>query len=648
MDPPSRVSASTSAARAEANDKGFQGTESAVPEVSAVSVASEPATESVAVVLPETLASTRKAPTREEEAGTANVVFFTVAVYYGRRAGASWRRCISNGAAMKLALCQIDAVIGDFQGNLNRILAAVQDALPDSPDLVVLPEMALCGYPPMDLLDQPSFADRDEEAFRRLQKALPPGVAVAVGHIGRNPTGLGRPLTNCLSVILDGVVVFEQAKTLLPTYDVFDEARYFEPARERSVWTHRGMKIGFAICEDLWRETAPVPGMRYQADPPRELLDAGAQLIIVPSSSPYQMDKLELRVRLCSDLARTGSVPVAYCNMAGANDSLVFDGRSFLVDRIGNLVSLAEFGQSLLMVDTEKSASGSELDFPNRWDEVERALVEAIKGYMKKCGFHKAHLGLSGGIDSALVAILAAKAIGAGNLTCIAMPSRFSSAGSIDDSVTLAGNLGCRLETISIEKPFSSFLSTMEPHFKDSPFGLTEENLQARIRGDILMAWSNKFDSMLLTTGNKSELAVGYCTLYGDMCGALAPIGDLLKTEVFALCERIYERDGIIPRAIIDKPPSAELRPNQLDQDSLPPYALLDAILELYIEQDLCADEIIARGHDGQLVRRIVSMTARAEYKRRQAAPVIKVSPRAFGMGRRMPIARTVHEAAER
>ncbi|PKL26064.1 MAG: NAD+ synthase [Spirochaetae bacterium HGW-Spirochaetae-3] len=550
---------------------------------------------------------------------------------------------------MKLALCQIDAVIGDFDGNVDRILAAVERTTDGGscPELVVFPEMCLSGYPPMDLLDQPSFAERDEAAFRRLQKSLPRGIAVAVGHIGRNESGLGRPLTNSLSVILDGAVVFEQAKTLLPTYDVFDEARYFEPARERRVWEYRGLRIGFAICEDLWRETAPVPGMRYPLDPPRELLDAGADLIVVPSSSPYQMDKIGLRVGLCSDLARSGSVPVAYCNMAGADDSLVFDGRSFLVDGSGDLVALGEFGVGILTVDTDAAAAASPT-FPDRWDEVERALVEGIRGYMRKCGFTKAHLGLSGGIDSAIVAVLAAKAIGAENLTCIAMPSRFSSAGSIDDSVRLAENLGCRLETVPIEGPFSSFLSTMEPHFAGLPFGLTEENLQARIRGDILMAWSNKFDSMLLTTGNKSELAVGYCTLYGDMCGAIAPIGDLLKTEVFALCERVYAREGILPRAVIDKPPSAELRPGQVDQDSLPPYDLLDSVLRMYIEEDLSADEIISRGVDEALVRRVVSMTARAEYKRRQAAPVIKVSPRAFGMGRRMPIARVVHEAAPR
>jgi NAD+ synthase (glutamine-hydrolysing) len=359
------------------------------------------------------------------------------------------------------------------------------------------------------------------------------------------------------------------------------------------------------------------------------------------------MDKIALRVGLCVELAIAGSVPVAYCNMAGADDSLVFDGRSFMVDHKGTLVALGDFGEGLLVVDSEASPA-STLTFPDRWDEVERALVEGIRGYMKKCGFRKAHLGLSGGIDSAIVAVLAAKAIGPENLTCIMLPSRFSSPGSVSDSVELARALGCRLENIPIEAPFASFVSTLEPHFAGTPFGLTEENLQARIRGDILMAWSNKFDSMLLTTGNKSELAVGYCTLYGDMCGAIGPIGDLLKTEVFALCERIYAREGLLPRAIIDKPPSAELRPNQLDQDSLPPYELLDAVLELYIEADLSADEIVSRGYDEALVRRIVSMTARAEYKRRQAAPVLKVSPRAFGMGRRMPIAREVYEAKAR
>jgi NAD+ synthase (glutamine-hydrolysing) len=573
---------------------------------------------------------------------------------------------------MKLALCQIDALIGDFAGNAERIIQSVEQALdrpPDlRPDLIVFPEMALCGYPPMDLLDQASFADGDEMARRRLQKQLPPDVAVVVGHIGRNTSGLGRPLTNCISVIYGHRIVFQQAKSLLPTYDVFDEARYFEPASSRKIFDHAGERIGFVICEDLWREVVPVPGMRYLLDPPRELLDAGATFVIVPSASPYQMDKLNLRISLCARLARTGGIPVAYCNMAGANDSLVFDGRSFMVDARGQIITMGNFGEGIIHIDTA-GQSQSRLDpaamadqhgeasnpvhqDPSitlsceqaRWDEVEQALLTGIRGYMRKCGFQRAHLGLSGGIDSALVAFLAVKAIGAENVTCITMPSRFSSEGSISDSIALCRQLGCALHTIPIELPHQAFLTVLEPSLGTGPLGLTDENLQARIRGDILMAWSNRHDSMLLTTGNKSELAVGYCTLYGDMCGALDPIGDLLKTEVFALCERIYERDGMIPRAIIDKPPSAELRPGQLDQDSLPPYPLLDAILERYVEQDKSASAIIAEGYDEALVRRVITLTARAEYKRRQAAPVIKITSRAFGMGRRMPIARSIHE----
>ncbi|TFG83503.1 MAG: NAD+ synthase, partial [Spirochaetales bacterium] len=337
------------------------------------------------------------------------------------------------GAFMKLALCQTDPVIGDFDGNVDKILAAIGRVAPSEPDLVVFPEMAVAGYPPMDLLGQPEFAEREAKAFRRLQEALPPSLAVAIGHIGRNTSGRGRPLTNAIAVLLDGCIVFEQAKTLLPTYDVFDEARYFEPATSRRIWEYRGARIGFAVCEDLWSETEPVPGMRYPVDPPRELLDAGADLIVVPSASPYQIDKLALRLRLCSDLARKGGIPVAYCNVAGANDSLVFDGRSFLVGRDGEARALASFGEGEMIVDTE-GVSSAVVSLPDRWDEAERAMVEGIRGYMRKCGFTHAHLGLSGGIDSALVAVLAAKAIGPGNLTCITLPSRFSSGGSISHS----------------------------------------------------------------------------------------------------------------------------------------------------------------------------------------------------------------------
>lgn len=587
---------------------------------------------------------------------------------------------------MRVALAQINNVIGDFEGNREKILSFVHRACaaPDSgsspidqrrveagPDLIVFPELALCGYPPMDLLDQDSFVEDSLASLRRLQRELPGGVAVAVGLVDRNRSGRGRPLLNAVAVIKDGELVFSQAKTLLPTYDVFDEARYFEPAQERRVFELCGRRIGFAICEDIWWEEPPVPGLRYPVDPVKDLLDAGADLLIVPSASPFHAGKLELRMRLSRNAAREGGVPVLYCNLLGANDSLVFDGRSFALDADGDLLALSGWEEELLILEVppalkslrqngEGAASQVPASAPGQpkvefvsdpWEDMERALVLGIRDYMNKCGFRGACVGLSGGIDSALVALLAARAVGPENVTCISMPSRFSSEGSVSDSVELCENLGLRLEDLPIEQPFGAFLDLLGPKFEGRPFDSTEENLQARIRGDLLMAWSNKFGSLLITTGNKSELATGYCTLYGDMCGALAPIGDLLKTEVFALSRAINERAAAegrrppIPEAILSKPPSAELRPNQTDQDSLPPYALLDEVLELYIIRDLGLEEIVAEGYDPALVQRIVTMVARSEYKRRQAAPVLKVSPRAFGTGRRIPIARVIHEA---
>ncbi len=556
---------------------------------------------------------------------------------------------------MRLALAQIDAVIGDFDGNRRLIVERVREALSRTPrpDLVVFPEMAICGYPPLDLLDQDSFVERNLESLRKLQAELPDGIAVAVGLVDRNRSGSGKSLVNAVAVLRDGAVVFRQEKTLLPTYDVFDEARYFEPARERAVLELAGIRVGFAICEDIWWEEPPVPAMRYPVDPVRDLLDRGAELVVVPSASPFVAGKLATRLRLAGDLAREGSVPVVYVNMAGAADSLVFDGRSFAVDREGRPVAMAGWGTETLSFDTDHPGAPIEV-VDDRLAEIEEALVEGIRGYMRRCGFTKAHLGVSGGIDSALVAYLAVRAVGAENVVGIAMPSRFSSEGSITDSVELCRRLGMRMETIPIEGPFKALLDALAPGFGDRPFDLTEENLQARVRGTLLMAWSNKFGSMLFTTGNKSELACGYCTLYGDMAGAIAPIGDLLKTEVFALCESIdaraerQGREAPIPRAIIDKPPSAELRPDQKDEDSLPPYAVLDAILSSYIVGNRSASEIVESGYEEATVKRVVRLVALSEYKRRQAAPVIKVSPRAFGMGRRIPIARAFHEASIR
>jgi NAD+ synthase (glutamine-hydrolysing) len=605
---------------------------------------------------------------------------------------------------MKIAAAQINSVIGDFTTNREKIIAFSRKAREAGADLVLFPEMAVCGYPPMDLLDQDRFVELNIQSLRILQRELPPGIACAVGYVNRNIRQSGKALVNAYGIVLDGELVFEQIKTLLPTYDVFDEARNFEPAESWPVFEWKGERIGFAICEDVWRETE-TPGTRYACDPVRLLMDKGITLLCVPSASPYYAGKLKQRQALAGRICRRGSVPFVYVNAVGANDSLIFDGRSFVaVPGVASGVpeiraSARAFEEDLLLWDSGPGDRNAETGLPpaegggerrgqlpngaplgegaatklpsatslpvpphntakpsnetldgEELDVLEGALVTGIRDFMAKCGFTKAHLGLSGGIDSALVAYLAVRSAGKENVVCFSMPSRFSSRGSRDDAAELAAALGCRYETLPIEAAFGAFLTTLEGVFEGRPFDLAEENLQARIRGTLLMAYSNKFNSMLLTTGNKSELAMGYCTLYGDTNGALGPIGDLFKTEVFALCRRVNGREqtagrkAIIPQAILDKPPSAELRPNQKDADSLPPYEELDEILKLYLFDNLSAGEIAARGKNRELAERIIRAAARAEFKRRQAPPVLKVSPRAFGMGRRMPIARAVYE----
>jgi NAD+ synthase (glutamine-hydrolysing) len=582
---------------------------------------------------------------------------------------------------MRISIAQINSTIGDFSGNREKILAfALRARDEQKADLVLFPELAICGYPPMDLLDQDSFVEMNIRTLRMLQRGLPADIAVGLGFVNRNPYSRGKSLVNEYGVLLNGKLAFEQLKTLLPTYDVFDEARNFEPSREWSAFEYQGERIGFAICEDVWRET-DIPGTSYVKDPVRELLDQGISLLCVPSASPYVAGKLKVRCALADRIAIRGNIPLVYINAVGANDSILFDGRSFVVEPTAETATSASlknypmalsakaFEEDLVTWDFfETSApkgpqavAQAETDDPfkvglSRYelDMLEEGLVMGIRDYMAKCGFKRAHLGLSGGIDSALVAYLGVKAIGADKIVCFSMPSRFSSQGSRDDARELAKTLGCRYETLPIESVFESFLSTLEGVFENRPFDIAEENLQARIRGSLLMAFSNKFDSMLLTTGNKSELAMGYCTLYGDMNGALAAIGDLFKIEVFALCRRINERSrtaggkAAIPEAILAKPPSAELRPNQKDQDSLPPYEVLDEILKLYLFDNLSKDEIVKRGWGEDLVSNVIRTVARAEFKRRQAPPVLKVSPRAFGMGRRMPIARSVYEIGER
>lgn len=559
---------------------------------------------------------------------------------------------------MRIAIAQIDSVIGDFDGNIKKVLSFTLQAKERGADLVLFPELALCGYPPMDLLDQDSFTEGSIRALRLLQRQIPEGIAVGAGYVSRNRSGKGKLLSNNYGIIQNGQVLFEQEKTLLPTYDVFDEARYFESAENRKIFEFQGKRLGIAICEDMWKESTTAT--HYSVDPIRELLDRGANVLIVPSASPYYAHKLEQRLLLAEKISRRGAVPIVYINAVGANDSIIFDGRSFVLepgDKTPQLTLMAEgFKEDLVIWDTEgvhqsdKPVKLGPVDAAEELDTIEKALVLGIRGYMQKCGFKRAHVGLSGGIDSALVAYLAVQAIGPEQVLCFGLPSRFSSQGSKDDARELARNLGCRYELLPIEPAFEAYLSTLEPVFAGRPFDLAEENLQARIRGTLLMAYSNKFDSMLLTTGNKSELAMGYCTLYGDMAGALAPIGDLFKMEVFALCKRINQREleagrrAIIPEAILTKPPSAELRPNQTDQDSLPPYEELDQVLNLYLLGNLSKNEIVQQGWSEELVSRIIKTVARAEYKRRQAPPVLKVSQRAFGMGRRMPIARSIYE----
>jgi NAD+ synthase (glutamine-hydrolysing) len=543
---------------------------------------------------------------------------------------------------MKVACGQIDSTIGDFPGNCGKVLAFAREAREAGAGLVVFPELCLCGYPPMDLLEYDLFVQQNLKALHGLVAALPTGIGVVVGYVDRNRGRAGKGLVNAASLVFDGRILHTQAKTLLPTYDVFDEARWFEPAEARTVVAFAGEKLGLALCEDIWWEGEPAPGLRYPVDPVAELMNAGATLILSPSASPFHAGKPGVRRGLLARIGATYGVPVVYVNAVGANDNLIFDGQSMVTSAEGKLVFLgAAFEEQLAVVET--SATGPEAPLPmDSLAQIEAALVLGIRDYARKCGFTRAHLGLSGGIDSAVVAALAVEALGPEHVDVFGLPSRYSSEGSVADARALAENLGLTLRLLSIEEIFGSFLRTLAPAFEGREPDITEENLQARIRGSLLMAWSNKHNSLLLATGNKSELATGYCTLYGDMCGGLAVIGDLLKVQVYGLARSINAREAIIPRAILDKPPSAELRPDQTDQDTLPPYEVLDAILERYVVGSSSAEEIAAAGFDPSIVRSVIRMVERAEYKRRQAPPVLKVSPKAFGTGRRIPIARAL------
>ncbi len=542
---------------------------------------------------------------------------------------------------MKIALAQIDPTVGDFTGNLQKIVAFSRRAADLGARLTVFSELAICGYPPADLLEKPSFLARCRTAVDELRAAtfdLPTAVLAGVAL----PAGGadGKPAFNAAVLIDHGNVLLEQHKCLLPFYDVFDEQRYFSPSGPQKVIDFEGTRIAVTICEDAWNDKSFWPRPLYAIDPVKELMRQNPALHINLSSSPYWHHKRTIRREMLAAIARRDAIPVLMSNQVGGNDSLVFDGSSLALNARGELIAqAASFEEDLIVVDPF-NASPVPLPDDDETEAAYRALVLGTRDYVRKCGFRKVLIALSGGIDSALVAAIAADALGAENVTCIGMPSPYSSSGSIDDSRKLAANLGIRFETISINELFADFNHALAPLFKGLPPDTTEENIQPRIRGTILMALSNKFGALVLTTGNKSEMAVGYCTLYGDMVGALAVIGDLVKTRVYAVCRWINREREVIPANILEKPPSAELRPGQMDTDSLPPYEVLDPIVEAYVERYETPESIAEkRGFPLELVQQVVRLIERSEYKRQQAAPVLKVTSKSFGMGRRFPIA---------
>ena len=554
---------------------------------------------------------------------------------------------------MRLALGQLNATIGDFAGNAAKIEALWKEAEAAKADLLLVPEMALCGYPPRDLLDRPSFLAESSRVLAALARRAGK-TALLVGTILPNPSRTGKPLYNAATLLRNGRVAAVARKCLLPAYDVFDEVRHFEPAKAPTLARLAGRKAGLTICEDLWNDKDFWRVRRlYRVDPGEELLARGADVVVNVSASPFSEGKPRLRRRMLARLARDGGVPVAYLNLVGGNDELVFDGGSMVLDGTGRVRARAAlFEEDFLVVDLDgtgaapvSGAGREDLADDAEGEPLEslrRALVLGIRDYARKCGFRSAVVGLSGGVDSALVGALAAEALGPENVTGLALPSRYSSEGSVADARALAEALGVRLDVVPIEPVFAAARATLAPLFAGRPEDVTEENLQARIRGMLLMAFSNKLGPLLLTTGNKSELAVGYCTLYGDMCGGLAPISDLPKMRVYALARHLNRRAGrsLIPEPTLEKPPSAELRPGQTDQDSLPPYELLDRVLEGLVERSLPPAAVArATGAPLDLVAGIARQVDRAEYKRQQAAPGLKVSTKAFGSGRRIPIA---------
>ena len=545
---------------------------------------------------------------------------------------------------MKIGFAQINPTVGDLRGNCELIICAYERLADAGAELVLTPELALTGYPPQDLVFKSRFVPENLALLEKLQAQVGKS-ALLVGFVDRNE-GRGKPFRNAAALLERGKPIRKIYKSLLPTYDVFDEERYFEPADRVEPFDVHGKKIGVTICEDIWTEHY-LPRPLYDCEPVRSLVKQGAEIIVNLSSSPFSLHKPAIRYELVAGLARAHQRPICYCNLVGGNDQLVFDGDSIAVNPAGKLIAqLAAFREDEKVVDTD-STETIEFREAKTPEQLFAALSLGLRDYCRKCNFRSAVVGLSGGIDSAVTAVIAADALGAENVTGVSMPSPYSSRGSIDDARALARNLGIKFLEIPIAETFKVFKAQFKEIFKGLPENETEENMQPRLRAMTLMALSNKFGHLVLSTGNKSELAVGYCTLYGDMAGGLAVISDVPKTIVYELARWInseYTSRGgrqseIIPSSTIDKPPSAELKPNQKDQDTLPPYEILDQILQLYVEENLSARDIIARGFDEKIVRWVQRRVDLNEYKREQAAPGLKVTSRAFGIGRKMPIA---------
>ena len=540
---------------------------------------------------------------------------------------------------MKIALCQFDPTVGDFTGNSARILEMADEAQHRGADLAVFSELCVCGYLPQDLLERPAFLERNRETVACLAQKTP--LPILVGYAARAASDTGKGAWNAAALLADGRIAFEQHKMLLPTYDVFDESRYFQPAPSQQVFAFRGQKLGITICEDIWNDKTFWAKRLYEADPVVDLVGQGAGVIINISASPYTIEKRHVRFEMLRVLARSHHRPVVYVNQVGGDDTLIFDGSSVALTADGRVAAQARaFEEDVVIFDT---ASGEGDLRPQPADEISlalQALVTGTRDYVNKCGFQKTLVGLSGGVDSSVVACIAVAALGKENVTGISMPGPYSSEGSIRDARLLASNLGIELIVLPISNIFDAYRKALADVFSECPEDATEENLQARIRGNMLMALSNKFGALVLSTGNKSEIGVGYCTLYGDMAGGLAVISDVPKTMVYELARLINRERELVPRSSIEKPPSAELRANQTDQDTLPPYELLDRVLKAYVEEVRTPEEIAAHfGYPLDLVRDIAIKVDHSEYKRKQAAPGIKITSRAFGFGRPFPIA---------